>query len=260
MDELEAIRSHSVAAASLVNEKDHDKAVAMFDQAIEQLERLVRERPAIMGAPNSEPADQNSGYYLLGMAYSWKGHALAQLGRPGEARRCADKAAECAAGSYEVQQLRAKAYAGCKMLDEAREAIGRAILLSPKLYRLYITKSEILRQAGDLDGALASVRAAGDLAPVVADIYHIETVILSDMEDYRGALAANESVLGLDPESAEAHRSKAILQARLKNYGAAISSLEAAARFDPDNPLNITVRNHIANAMTAGRQQGPGGE
>jgi tetratricopeptide (TPR) repeat protein len=98
-------------------------------------------------------------------------------------------------------------------LEQASEAISRALALAPYVPDFLFVQGKIFEREGKLDDALASFERASLVNPKESDLYYEMGVIYQQRNDRPRALAAYKKAAELSPDGADYRRAVAALSA-----------------------------------------------
>ncbi|MBT4162915.1 MAG: tetratricopeptide repeat protein [Gammaproteobacteria bacterium] len=98
-------------------------------------------------------------------------------------------------------------YAANGRLDEAMEDHNQALLLSPKMGKIYVNRGNVFHQTHEYEQALADYDKAIELDNVKLDIvYYNKSLTLIRMKRWDDARTALETALEVNPESSRVKR------------------------------------------------------
>ena len=206
-------------AFGLASKGRHAEAAEMFNKPIRTLVKWARKRPEIMGTPNPDPSDKDSGYALLGIAYAHRAESLAAIGRMKDARHSADLATKCAGAHPDIHRMRARIYLKSGKHDRVEKMIDRVIALDPGDDGAHATKANLMFSRGDPEGALLRIEEALRLNPSGSHSYQIKSVVLDALGRREDALEAADTAVRLDPKNEAAQKIQSIMRARAGGSG-----------------------------------------
>ena len=182
----EAIRSEPENRFALRIRAQCSCAVARYQEALADLERLAGLAPNDTGAHND-------------MSF-----ALNELGRHEDAHSCAERAIKLSPGDASAWNNRGIAAAGLAHCQEAREAFEEALRINPQYPEVWNNLGHLHRLLDHTSDAEECFRHAITLNPRYLKPYFNLNQILLEREDVEGSMALMEQIILVDPHHAEA--------------------------------------------------------
>ncbi|KAL9544469.1 hypothetical protein PS6_008747 [Mucor atramentarius] len=117
--------------------------------------------------------------------------------------------------------------------DEALDAFNRALELDPNYIQVYIKKSHVYMEQGDLTSALAQISIAANLSPLDPDIYYHRGQIYYISGQYDRAMEDYSESIRLDPTFVYAHIQLAVVHHKLANHSTAVDMFQKISTHFP---------------------------
>ena len=131
-------------------------------------------------------------------------------------------------------------------LDQARDALERAIALQPRSAVAYLTLGNLLRAAGAADAALEAYEHAGLLAPDDIAVHSNQGLALKDLGRPKAALIRFRRALALNLSAAEVHFN---FGNTLRETGALEDAVDSLGRAVALDPGHIRARTNLGVAL-----------
>ncbi|OAC99915.1 hypothetical protein MUCCIDRAFT_147886, partial [Mucor lusitanicus CBS 277.49] len=130
--------------------------------------------------------------------------------------------------------------------DEALNAFNEALRLDPNYIQVYIKKSNVYMEKGDLTAALAQMEIASNLSPLDPDIYYHLGQIHYISGHYDLAMKDYAESIRLDPTFVYAHIQLAVVQHRLGNHSTAVAMFQ---KISTQFPTQAEVFNYYGEVL-----------
>ncbi|KAL9557253.1 hypothetical protein MBANPS3_001484 [Mucor bainieri] len=130
--------------------------------------------------------------------------------------------------------------------DAALDAFNKALELDPNYIQVYIKKSNVYMEKGDLSVALAQMKIASNLSPLDPDIYYHLGQINYISGHYGLAAKDYTESSRLDPTFVYAHIQLAVVQHKLGNHSAAIDMFR---KISTQFPTHAEVFNYYGEVL-----------
>lgn len=130
--------------------------------------------------------------------------------------------------------------------DEALSAFNKALKLDPNYIQVYIKKSNVYMERGDLTSALAQIKLATNLSPLDPDIYYHLGQIHYISGHYDLAMKAYMESSRLDPTFVYAHIQLAVVEHKLGNHSTAVDMFQ---RISAQFPTHAEVFNYYGEVL-----------
>ena len=122
---------------------------------------------------------------------------------------------------------------------DAVQNYGKAALLNPKSWDIYINLGVALRKAGKLDAAVACYRRGLVLKPDHGGLYSNLGNVLRELGRTQNAVSSHQQAVRFDPENPEAFFNLGLSLADLNEFKQAIICYDKALMLKPDHPRYI---------------------
>lgn len=130
--------------------------------------------------------------------------------------------------------------------DEALDAFNRALELDPNYIQVYIKKSHVYMEQGDLTSALAQIRIAANLSPLDPDIYYHRGQIYYISGQYDLAMEDYSESIRLDPTFVYAHIQLAVVHHKLTNH---LTAVDMFQKISTHFPACVEVFNYYGEVL-----------
>lgn len=170
-------------------------------------------------------------------ALNLMGAALLQLGQPGEAAGCLERAAGRARANPGVLGNLAQAYFALGQYEQARETYRKASRLDPRAVQFQLGVATSLAMQGEFSAAEILLRKQAARFPRVALVWHNLGNVLRDLKRPAEALDCYRTALTLDPQLVDARNNLGVALQALGKFEEAEREYRTCIALAPDYAL-----------------------
>jgi tetratricopeptide (TPR) repeat protein len=146
---------------------------------------------------------------------------------------------------------RANYYVRTGRTEKGLADYNQAIVLNPKVPRIWFNKGLLLAQQNQIDSALVCFDRVLEFDPTMVGAWSDRGAMKIHKGDFQGAVADFTRALALDPRYRDAYLNRALAYDDMRDFEKSIADRRRALELDPNNPANDQEFASIAVSLQA---------